>query len=62
MDIRNLEFEANSFDFAIDKGDHMGLVVGRSDSLIFPGTMDAMMTTKGDVWVRFSRNARYSSM
>ncbi|KAG6813854.1 hypothetical protein H0H92_006261 [Tricholoma furcatifolium] len=34
MDVRDLKFEDNSFDFAIDKG-----------------TMDAMMTTKGDVWV-----------
>lgn len=33
MDIRNLEFEDDSFDVAIDKG-----------------TMDALMTTKGDVW------------
>ncbi|KAI0060635.1 S-adenosyl-L-methionine-dependent methyltransferase [Artomyces pyxidatus] len=33
MDIRKLEFEADSFDVAIDKG-----------------TMDAMMTAKGDVW------------
>jgi len=33
MDVRNLRFEDNSFDVAIDKG-----------------TMDAMMTTKGDVW------------
>ena len=34
MDIRNLSFQADSFDVAIDKG-----------------TMDAMMTAKGDVWV-----------
>ncbi|TFK39915.1 S-adenosyl-L-methionine-dependent methyltransferase [Crucibulum laeve] len=33
MDVRNLTFEDNSFDVAIDKG-----------------TMDAMMTAKGDVW------------
>ncbi|EIM86845.1 S-adenosyl-L-methionine-dependent methyltransferase [Stereum hirsutum FP-91666 SS1] len=33
MDIRDLKFENNSFDIAIDKG-----------------TMDAMMTAKGDVW------------
>jgi len=33
MDIRDLRFEDNSFDVAIDKG-----------------TMDAMMTAKGDVW------------
>ena len=34
MDVRNLSFQADSFDVAIDKG-----------------TMDAMMTAKGDVWV-----------
>ena len=34
MDVRNLSFQAESFDVAIDKG-----------------TMDAMMTVKGDVWV-----------
>ncbi|GBE89613.1 S-adenosyl-L-methionine-dependent methyltransferase [Sparassis latifolia] len=33
MDIRDIVFDADSFDVAIDKG-----------------TMDAMMTTKGDVW------------
>jgi len=33
MDVRNLSFQAGSFDVAIDKG-----------------TMDAMMTAKGDVW------------
>ncbi|KAH0582790.1 hypothetical protein H2248_010700 [Termitomyces sp. 'cryptogamus'] len=33
MDVRDLQFDDDSFDFAIDKG-----------------TMDAMMTTKGDVW------------
>jgi len=33
MDVRNMEFEDDSFDVAIDKG-----------------TMDAMMTTRGDVW------------
>lgn len=34
MDVRDLKFDADSFDVAIDKG-----------------TMDAMMTSKGDVWV-----------
>jgi len=33
MDVRDLQFDNESFDIAIDKG-----------------TMDAMMTTKGDVW------------
>lgn len=35
MDVRELSFDTDSFDVAIDKG-----------------TMDAMMTAKGDVWVR----------
>lgn len=34
MDVRDLSFDDESFDVAIDKG-----------------TMDAMMTAKGDVWV-----------
>ncbi|KAJ3745386.1 S-adenosyl-L-methionine-dependent methyltransferase [Lentinula detonsa] len=34
MDVRDLKFDDNSFDVAIDKG-----------------TMDAMMTVKGDIWV-----------
>lgn len=34
MDVRDLAFENETFDVAIDKG-----------------TMDAMMTAKGDVWV-----------
>lgn len=34
MDVRDLKFDSDSFDVAIDKG-----------------TMDAMMTVKGDVWV-----------
>jgi hypothetical protein len=54
MDIRNLEFEDDSFDVAIDKGERLNLVCGRSDSRICTGTMDAMMTTKGDVWVCLS--------
>jgi len=33
MDVRNITFDADTFDIAIDKG-----------------TMDAMMTSKGDVW------------
>ncbi|KAJ3732090.1 S-adenosyl-L-methionine-dependent methyltransferase [Lentinula guzmanii] len=33
MDVRDLKFDDNSFDVAIDKG-----------------TMDAMMTVKGDIW------------
>jgi hypothetical protein len=52
MDIRNLEFEDDSFDVAIDKGERLSLVRCRPDSCICQGTMDAMMTTKGDVWVR----------
>ena len=56
MDIRNLEFEDDSFDVAIDKG-ILSLVGRRSGSLTCPGTMDAMMTTKGDVWVRLPHHA-----
>ena len=59
MDIRNLEFEDGSFDVAIDKG-ILNLVGRRSDALTCPGTMDAMMTTKGDVWVRLSHHAGLS--
>ena len=56
MDIRNLEFEDGSFDVAIDKG-ILSLFGRRSGSLTCPGTMDAMMTTKGDVWVRLPHHA-----
>ena len=56
MDIRKLEFEDGGFDVAIDKG-ILSLVGRRSDSLTCPGTMDAMMTTKGDVWVRLPHHA-----
>lgn len=51
MDVRELNFDDESFDVAIDKGK---LVL---NSPIFflkashLGTMDAMMTAKGDVWV-----------
>lgn len=39
MDVRDLKFDDESFDVAIDKG-----------------TMDAMMTAKGDIWVCKTRN------
>ncbi len=53
MDIRDLKFADNVFDVAIDKGMHTecwstnALETNRRSS----GTMDAMMTSKGDVWV-----------
>ena len=49
-DVRELPFDAGAFDVALDKGEcpsHDYAYVCHS----FPGTMDAMMTTKGDVWV-----------
>ena len=53
MDIRDLGFEDMSFDVAIDKGNYLNHVVqAHCLNKLFPsGTMDAMMTTKGDVWV-----------
>lgn len=51
MDIRDLKFENSSFDIAIDKGElpwrTMKPLTDVSSAL---GTMDAMMTAKGDVW------------
>lgn len=50
MDIRDLDFEAESFDIALDKGS-IGSVWRSIPSLICTvGTMDAMMTAKGSVW------------
>ena len=55
MDIRVMTFGDNTFDVAIDKGKPFGfLTMGRSGSHILIGTMDAMMTAKGDVWVGFT--------
>ncbi|KAF8916176.1 hypothetical protein CPB85DRAFT_1374657 [Mucidula mucida] len=45
MDVRELSFDADSFDVAIDKG-----------------TMDAMMTAKGDVWVVTTKRSRHESL
>jgi hypothetical protein len=53
MDVRKLEFADATFDMAIDKGTFdSGRRIGIcSDVLLTQGTMDAMMTSKGDVWV-----------
>jgi hypothetical protein len=50
MDVRHLEFEDHSFDVAIDKGTDTSMSVHVIYST-HTGTMDAMMTSKGDVWV-----------
>lgn len=50
MDIRDLTFDSETFDVAIDKGKLPVYMVGISSRRT--GTMDAMMTAKGDVWVR----------
>lgn len=56
MDIRDLKFDDESFDVAIDKGLNkccwLCVVEQRSNlpSLSLVGTMDAMMTAKGSVW------------
>jgi len=52
MDIRSLDFDDNSFDVAIDKGRVMDSYVVNCDIDNPGGTMDAMMTAKGDIWVR----------
>ena len=52
MDVRDMTFDDNTFDIAIDKGESFGFQ--RCSGLhidIRIGTMDAMMTAKGDVWV-----------
>ena len=60
MDIRDLTgltFDDGTFDVAIDRGNHLAFqTVAPLDSYmhIRIGTMDATMTAKGDVWVRFT--------
>jgi hypothetical protein len=60
MDIRNLTFEDGAFDIVIDKGNNNELFPfetrrrgpsGLQYCYAMLGTMDAMMTAKGDVWV-----------
>ena len=51
MDVRDLQFADGTFDVAVDKGNrpfwsHVG-----SKFSLHKGTMDAMMTAKGSVWV-----------
>ncbi|KAI0954545.1 hypothetical protein AcW1_006406 [Taiwanofungus camphoratus] len=48
MDIRDLTFDSETFDVAIDKGKLPVYMVSISSRRT--GTMDAMMTAKGDVW------------
>ena len=53
MDIRDLKFETDSFDVAIDKGVFRSLwaVYYVRTHVPTTGTMDAMMTATADVWV-----------
>ncbi|KAG8926369.1 hypothetical protein FRC01_008942 [Tulasnella sp. 417] len=53
MDVRELAFENDSFDVAIDKGlIHLQAndADGTNPAFACVGTMDAMMAVKGDVW------------
>jgi len=54
MDVRDLKFDADSFDVAIDKGEKSS-ECRRCGLTLLLGTMDAMMTAKGDVWVSHMR-------
>jgi EEF1A lysine methyltransferase 4 len=64
MDVRDMTFDDKTFDIAIDKGKPFVFqtVVGLTMHVRI-GTMDAMMTAKGDVWVRFTiRNIMHESL
>ncbi len=50
MDVRNLSFDDATFDVAIDKGCVVYGSLQQFTKDIWAGTMDAMMTAKGDVW------------
>ena len=53
MDIRQLSFDAEEFDIALDKG-WLNSVIHIDPTFILDlGTMDAMMTGVKDVWVGF---------
>lgn len=51
MDIRDLAFDSGAFDVAIDKGRKDKSPRPHTSDSASSGTMDAMMTAKGDVWV-----------
>lgn len=50
-DVRELPFDSGTFDVALDKGRSTLPVPVLPFKHSPPGTMDAMMTKKGDVWV-----------
>lgn len=54
MDIRDLKFDDDTFDVAIDKGLCSSTCTFKDyahHASLTLGTMDAMMTAKADVWV-----------
>lgn len=54
MDIRDLKFDDDTFDVAIDKGPCSSTCTFKDyayHASYTLGTMDAMMTAKADVWV-----------
>ena len=50
MDVRDLRFADGTFDITVDKSKSV-LSLAKNKLRTHKGTMDAMMTTKGDVWV-----------
>ena len=49
-DVRELPFDAGTFDVVFDKGEYPNHAYLMYPTLV-SGTMDAMMTAKGDIWV-----------